>query len=320
MYLPALDQIVLDPAAQKFVDEVEAQGGPPIYTLTVEKARGVLEQVQASPGFLPGVEEEPLDLPGGPGGMVLRPRGAVQGKLPAIVYFHGGGWVLGSDATHSHLLRTLCVTSGCAVVYVNYSRAPEARYPIALEECFSVLQHLTLGGGKHRIDSARLAVAGDSAGGNLATVTALLAHVRGLQMPRAQVLFYPVTSAGMDSASYEQFSEGPWLTRKAMQWFWDLYLAADGPRKSFEVSPLFALDSDLEALPETMLITAEADVLRDEGESYAKRLLAAGVPVTAMRYPGMIHDFVMLNALADAPAAKHAIQSAADFLRKALTR
>lgn len=311
----------LYPEAQGFLDALAAQGGPQIYELSPTDARGVLSGAQAGP-----VEKLPVDIddrtiPGGPDGAVsiriLKPEGAV-GTLPAIVYAHGGGWVLGDKETHDRLVRELAVGANAAVVFVNYTPSPEAQYPIALEQVYATAKWLTTNGAEVGIDGSRLAIAGDSAGGCLAAATTLLAKERGEVQFAYQVLFYPVTDANFETSSYEQFESGFFLSREAMKWFWNQYAPDEATRAEPTASPLQASVEQLQGLPPTLVITGEADVLREEGEAYARKLTAAGVPTTALRYIGIIHDFVMLNVVTETPAARGAIAQAVVALKKAL--
>jgi len=234
------------------------------------------------------------------------------------MYFHGGGWVLGDRDTHDRLTREIAVGANAAVVFVDYDRSPEARYPVAIEQAYAATQYVADNGGSLRLDPLRLAVAGDSVGGNMAAAVTLMAKERQGPKIAFQVLLYPVTSADFDTPSYTQFAEGPWLTKRAMEWFWEAYLPDPATRKEPTATPLNASLDQLESLPEALVIVDENDVLRDEGEAYARQLSDAGVRVTSVRYNGTIHDFVMLNALADTPATRGAIAQAVSALRGAL--
>jgi acetyl esterase len=203
-------------------------------------------------------------------------------------------------------------------VFVDYDHSPEARYPIAIEQAYATACYVVDHSADLRIDPLRLAVAGDSVGGNMAAALTLMARQRRGPKIAFQVLFYPVTDADFDTASYTRFADGPWLTRRAMQWFWDAYLPDLAARKQPTATPLNASLEELAGLPEALVVIDENDVLRDEGEAYARRLSDAGVRVTSTRYNGTIHDFVMLNALADTPAARGAIAQAVGALRGAL--
>jgi acetyl esterase len=216
------------------------------------------------------------------------------------------------------LVRDLAYLSGAAFVFVNYPRSPDARFPVALEQAYAVAAWLARHGAQLGLDGSRMAIAGDSVGGDMATAVTLLAKERGAPAFRYQALFYPVADGAMDTVSYDQFAEGPWLTRKAMAWFWDAYLPDKTARLAPTASPLQAPLAMLAGLPPALVITAEADVLRDEGEAYARRLREAGVDVLAVRYEGVFHDFMMLNDLAETNAARSAIAQAAQTLRSAL--
>ncbi|MFF7080975.1 alpha/beta hydrolase [Streptomyces lavendulae] len=311
---------VLEGAAQAFAD---ATAKPPfLYEIPVAEGRKAVDGVQSGEGVaLPPVDDEWTVVPGGPTGEVrtriVRPRGAT-GTLPVILYIHGAGWVFGDAHTHDRLVRELAVGAHAAVVFPEYDRSPEARYPVAVEQSYAVARWITAEGAAHDLDPARIAVAGDSVGGNMSAALTLMAKERGDVRLLAQVLFYPVTDASFDSASYEDFAEGYFLRRDAMRWFWDQYTTDETERAQVTASPLRATTEQLTGLPPALVITAEADVLRDEGEAYAARLREAGVPVTALRALGTIHDFVMLDALRDTRAARLALRLATDTLREAL--
>lgn len=245
------------------------------------------------------------------------PRGAT-GPLPVILYIHGAGWVFGNAHTHDRLVRELAVGTRAAVVFPEYDLSPEARYPVAIEQNYSVAQWVAREGHHKDLDGTRIAVAGDSVGGNMSAALTLMAKQRGDVTLVQQVLFYPVTDASFDTDSYHRFGEGYFLRRDAMKWFWDQYTTDEAERAQITASPLRASTEQLTGLPPALVITAEADVLCDEGEAYAAKLRAAGVPVTALRVQGVIHDFVMLNALRETRAADLAIGLATDTLRKAL--
>ncbi|WP_280254883.1 alpha/beta hydrolase [Nocardia wallacei] len=311
--------ISLEQAAQEFVD---ATSQPPfLYQLPPEEGRKAVDSVQDSPIFKPEIDEEWITVEGGPTGSVrvriVRPRGATE-TLPVILYTHGAGWVFGDAHTHDRLVRDLAVGVHAAVVFPEYDRSPDVRYPVANEQSYRVAQWITTHGADKRLDPARLAVAGDSVGGNMAIALTLMAKERGDVSFRQQVLFYPVTDAGFDTESYHRFATGYFLTREGMQWFWDQYTTSAADRAQITASPLRATTEQLAGLPPAVVITAEADVLRDEGEAFAGKLRAAGVPVTQTRYGGIIHDFVMVNSMHDTQAAKAAVAQAVAALRAAL--
>ena len=312
-------QPVLEPAAAAFA---EATAKPPyLFDLGPVEGRTAVDEVQAGEIAKPEVDEEWISVTGGPTGSVrariVRPKGAT-GTLPVILYIHGAGWVFGNAHTHDRLVRELAVGARAAVVFPEYDLSPEARYPVAIEQSYAVAQWVVREGAAKGLDGARLAVAGDSVGGNMSAALTLMAKERGDVPLVQQVLFYPVTDASFDTGSYEQFATGYFLRRDGMQWFWDQYTTDETERAQITASPLRATTDQLTGLPPALVITGEADVLRDEGEAYANKLREADVPVTAVRFQGIIHDFVMLNALRETHAAEAAITLAINTLRKAL--
>ena len=317
---PTVTPVVLEPAAQAFAD---ATASPPyLFDLGPAEGRKTVDQVQSSEIEKPDVDLEDTTVPGGPSGEVsiriLRPKGA-GGQLPVIVYTHGAGWVFGNAHTHDRLIRELVAGTGAAVVFTNYSLSPEAHYPTAIEEIYAVLEWVAQHGSEKNPDGSRIAVAGDSVGGNMTAAITLMDKQRSGPKLAAQALFYPVTDASFDTDSYHQFAEGYFLRRDGMQWFWDQYTTDEHDRAEITASPLRASTQDLTGLPKALVITGEADVLRDEGEAYGRKLREAGVDVTATRYEGIIHDFVMLNALRGTNAAGAAIAQAIAYLQDALT-
>lgn len=313
--------VILEPAAQALADALAFSAGPPIYTLDPVSARAVLDQAQASDIAMAPAEIQEHTIPGGPSGTisltVVKPIDH-NGSLPAVVYTHGGGWVLGNFSTHERLVRDLANQTGAAYVFVNYPPSPEASYSVAVEEVYATLKWVSEFGAEVGIDGSRVAVAGDSVGGNMTAAVTLLAKERGGPVIRYQALLYPVTDADFDTNSYHQFAEGPWLTRNAMKWFWDAYAPDASARTMATASPLQASLEQLRGLPPALVITDEADVLRDEGEAYGRKLRQAGVDVTAVRYEGVFHDFMMLNALAETNASREATAQTARLLKAAL--
>ncbi|MEU5795719.1 alpha/beta hydrolase [Streptomyces sp. NPDC047813] len=310
---------VLEPAAAAFA---EATANPPyLFDLGPVEGRKAVDEVQSGESAKPAVDEEWVNVQGGPTGSVrarvVRPAGAT-GTLPVIVYIHGAGWVFGNAHTHDRLVRELAVGARAAVVFPEYDLSPEARYPVAIEQNYAVAQWVVGEGAERGLDATRIAVAGDSVGGNMSAALTLMAKERGDVPLLQQVLFYPVTDASFDTPSYHEFAEGYFLRRDAMRWFWDQYTTDEKQRAEITASPLRATLEQLTGLPPALVVTGEADVLRDEGEAYAARLRAAGVPVTAVRYQGIIHDFVMLDALRATHAAEAAIAQAVAVLRTAL--
>ena len=300
----------LDAVTRNFVDAVTAAGGPPIYTLSPEAARKVLSGAQAGPVARQPAAIQDLSLPTGPLGSVnvriVRPEG-VSAPLPVVMYFHGGGWMLGGKDTHDRLIREIAVGAHAAVVFVDYRNTPEVKYPVPNEEAYAATKYVAENAGALNVDASRLAVAGDSAGGNMAAAVTLLAKQRGGPQIGHQVLFYPVTDDISQNASYAAYGNGPWLTTNAMHFFLDAHYPA-AVRNDALAFPLKASVEQLKGLPSATVIVAENDLLRDEGEAYARKLGQAGVSVTSTRYNGAIHDFVMLNGLADSPAPRSAIR------------
>jgi acetyl esterase len=311
------NRIQLEPEAQAFA-EAEALS-PWLFTLGPEQGRLALDEAQSGSVSQHPVDIEDLTITDGPRVQlalrILRPQNA-RTPLPVIVYIHGAEWVFGSTQTHDRLVRELAVGAGAAVVFPVYRLCPEVSYPTALEECYMAARWVARRGQEHGLDAQRLGVAGDSVGGNMAAAVTLLSRERGGPDIRLQLLFYPVTDAAFDTASYHQFAEGYHLRRDAMMWFWDQYTRHPGERNEITASPLRASTQQLQGLPAALIITAEADVLRDEGEAYANKLRQAGVRVMAARFGGTIHDFVMLNALAHTAAARGAIALATAWLRE----
>ncbi|WP_079102394.1 alpha/beta hydrolase [Streptomyces sp. TP-A0356] len=314
-------QVSLEPGAQAFLDKLAEADGPPIQNQTPAAARQSLLNLQAA---YP-VAKLPADIttrtiPGGPTGSVsiriVRPHG-VSGRLPAVMYFHGGGWVLGDASTHDRLVRQIAHGAKAAVIFVNYTPSPEAKYPVANEQAYAATQWVARHGGEINVDGSRLAVAGDSVGGNMTAAVTLMAKQRGGPKLAQQVLFYPVTDASFTTPSFRRFANGCWLTAAGTKWFWSQYAPDSGVRTQPTASPLRATTTQLRGLPKALLIT-DSDVLHDEGRQYADKLRAAGVPVTYVNYPHMIHDFVMLNGLAGTQAAKSAVTQATAALRQAL--
>lgn len=317
------EQIRNRPVLEQAAAELAAASAKPpfLYQLPVDEGRKALDEAQDGAVAKPEIDEEWVTVEGGPTGSVrvriVRPAGH-EGPLPVVLYIHGAGWVFGDAHTHDRLVRELAVGVRAAVVFPEYDRSPEVRYPVAIEQNYLVAQWVVNQGADRGLDGSRLAVAGDSVGGNMSAALTLMAKERGDVSPAAQVLFYPVTDASFDTDSYHQFAEGYFLRREGMKWFWDQYTTSEEDRAQITASPLRATTEQLTGLPRAVVITAEADVLRDEGEAYANKLREAGVPVTAVRVQGVVHDFVMLDGLRGTEGAEAAITLAVDALRKAL--
>jgi acetyl esterase len=313
-----MSQHFLETEAQDFAD---ATAKPPFLSeLGPEGARKVLDDVQAAPIEKLAVADKWISVPAEVGDVrvrVVKPVDAV-GTLPTILYMHGGGWVLGNAGTHDRLVRELAVGVNAAVVFVEYDRSPEAHYPVAIEQGYATAQWIIRQGSAEGLDATRLAVAGDSVGGNMTTVLAILAKQRADVTFVHQSMYYPATDAGQDTDSYHEFADGPFLTAKSMAWFWDSYLPDEAKRADITASPMRASLDQLAGLPEALVIVDENDVLRDEGEAYGRKLTEAGVRTTCIRYNNTHHDFMMLNPLRPTAAATGAIEQAIHVLRKAL--
>ncbi|WP_055477264.1 alpha/beta hydrolase [Gordonia sp. HS-NH1] len=318
--LPTPINPVLEPEAKQLCEQTDPH--PRIYEVAPEEGRKILSDLQSGEGVeRPEVDEEWVDVDAGEWGTVrtriIRPKGAA-GPLPVVFYIHGAGWVFGDEHTHDRLFRELTVGAGAAGVFPVYDRAPEKGYPTQVEQNYAVGRWVLDHGSEHGLDTSRIAVTGESVGGCMSAVFALMNKDRGGIDLKAQVLLYPVTNAGFDTPSYLQFAEGYYLTRDGMQWFWDAYTTDPGQRAEKYASPLQASLEDLTGLPPTLVITDEADVLRDEGEQYANKLREAGVDVTSVRIAGMVHDFLLLDSLRYTKGANVARHLAIDALRTAL--
>ncbi|QSQ22727.1 alpha/beta hydrolase [Pyxidicoccus parkwayensis] len=315
----------VEPETRRFLEQANAAGGKPLWELSPRDARKVLIDLQSGEE----VEKLPADiedrtLPGGPENKgvsvrIVRPKGRTD-ALPVIMHFHGGGWVLGDKNTHDRLVRELAHGAQAAVVFVNYTPAPDAQYPTQIEEAYAATKWIAENGKSLNLDTSKFVVLGDSVGGNMAAAVTMMARDRGGPRIDYQLLFYPVTDANFDTGSYKEFATGHWLARDAMKWFWDNYLPDKAKRAEPYASPLRASNEQLKGLPPAHVMVGENDVLRDEVEAYAHKLAQAGVPVTATRYLGTIHDFVLLNPITDTPAPRGALRQAIDVLRKVFGR
>jgi acetyl esterase len=297
-----------------FLRQLNSGDGPPLETMTPADARKVLEGAQSNVTTAKAdaeVSEKRIEA----GGLsillyIVRPAG-VEGTLPGFMFFHGGGWVLGDFATHERFVRDLVADSGAVAIFVEYTRSPEAKYPVALNECYAATQWVAEHGAEIQVDGERLAIVGNSVGGNLTAAVALKAKAEGGPELRLQVLFWPVTDANFETASYRQFQQGYFLTRPMMIWMWDNYTRDPEQRAEITASPLRATKEQLAGLPPALVQTAEC-------EAYARKLNEAGVPVVASRKLGMIHDYGLLNPLAEIPAVKDALHEASEALKKHL--
>lgn len=312
---------IVEHNTQAFLDALNASTGKPLEKLSPKDARAVLVGAQAGVKLtLPkaDVSEKTIKVDGQSISLtIVRPAG-VKGELPVFMFFHGGGWVLGDFPTHERLVRDLVAGSGAVAVFVNYTPSPEAHYPVAINQAYAATKWVAEHGKQINVDGKRLAVVGNSVGGNMAAVVALMAKDKGTPAIRFQALLWPVTDASFETASYNQFAEGHFLSKNMMKWFWDNYTTDAGQRGEIYASPLRASTAQLKGLPPALVQTAEADVLRDEGEAYARKLDAAGVPVTAVRYNGMIHDYGLLNVVSQVPAVRSAMLQVSEELKQHL--
>jgi acetyl esterase len=304
----------LDPQARAMIDRTAALNLPPVSQMTPTEARAsVRQRSEALPREdVASVRDHSVSVQNGAIGVrVFTPHGV--GTKPALVYFHGGGWVTGDVETHEGICRTLANAAGCVVASVDYRCAPEFAFPTAAEDAYAATRWVAERAGELGVDPGRLAVCGDSAGGNLAAVVPLMARDRGGPALAFQVLVYPVTDCDFARPSYTENAEGYLLTTESMRFYWDQYVPRAADRLHPYVSPIRA--ASLAGLPPALVITAEYDPLRDEGEAYAQALAAAGVPVAHTRYPGMIHAFFRFTNVLD--AARAAVAETVAALQKA---
>lgn len=296
-------------------------GGVGLETLTPLEARQVLVDAQAAVEVdLSGIDEseKTITADGYPITLnIVRPAG-VQGILPVFIFIHGGGWVLGDYPTHKRMVRDLVVLSGFAGVFVNYTRTPDAQYPQAINEIYAATKWVAEHGEEIGVDGKNLAVVGNSVGGNMTTVTALKAKEKGEPHIKLQILMWPIVDADFETNSYHQFGDQRFLTVPTMKWMYDMYIADPEKRKDIHASPLQATLEQLKGLPPALIVVAESDILHDEGTAYGRKLNEAGVEVTTVQYNGMIHDFGLLNGLAELPETRSLFVQAAAQLKKHL--
>jgi len=311
----------LDPQVIEFLKALNT-GGPGLETLPPVEARQVLVNAQASAQVdLSGVDvtEKTIEQDGYTVPLhIVRPIGTADTVLPVFIFIHGGGWVLGDFPTHQRMVRDLVVLSGFAAVFVNYTPSPDAQYPQAINEIYAATKWVAAHGAEINVDGQNLAVVGNSVGGNMTAVTTLLAKQNGGPHIKLQILLWPVTNAQFDTESYQLYGADRFLTAPLMKWMFDNYTTDPEQRKEITLSPLQANLEQLQGLPPALIQVAENDILRDEGEAYGRKLSEAGVPATTIRYNGMIHDFGLLNALANVPTVKSLFVHAAAELKKYL--
>lgn len=306
---------------REFLKALNSGTGKPIEELSPVNARAVLVNAQKSVTVdYSGIDESERSITQDGQTVkihITKPSGAGT-NAPCFIYIHGGGWVLGDYPTHRRIVRDLVVESGAVAIFPDYTPSPEAKYPTAINQIYAVAKWVAEHGSELGVNGRNMAVVGNSVGGNMTAAVTLMAREKNGPVFKLQVLLWPVADANFETASYKELAEGRFLTRKMMIWFWDNYLPDLNKRKEIFASPLQASVEQLKDLPPALIQTAENDVLRDEGEAYARKLDEAGVPVTLTRYNGLIHDYGLLNAIADVPAVKVALFQAAATIKKSL--
>jgi acetyl esterase len=319
--LEVADDPRLSREVKAFLALLNSGDAPPLETLPPLEARQVLVNAQTTVKVdLSGIDESEKTIIADGYSIALnivRPEG-VKGTLPVFMFIHGGGWVLGDYPTHQRMVRDLVVLSGFAAVFVNYTRTPDAQYPQAINEIYAATKWVAEHGEEIDVDGKNLAIVGNSVGGNMTTVTALMAKAKGSPQIKLQILMWPIVDADFETESYRQFGKKRFLTNSLMKWMYDLYTTDPKQRKEIYASPLQATIEQLKGLPPALIQVAESDILRDEGEAYGRKLDEAGVTVTIVRYNGMIHDFGLLNGLAELPATRSLFVQAAAELKKYL--
>ncbi|KJH60163.1 alpha/beta hydrolase [Pantoea agglomerans] len=302
-----------------FLKALNSGSGKPIEQLSVKDARAVLTGAQKGAELPPAqISQKIITVQGKPLALTIVKPEHASSTLPVFMFFHGGGWVLGDFPTHERLVRDMVNASGAAAVFVNYQPSPEAHFPVAITQAYEATKWVAEHGAEIGVDGKRLALVGNSVGGNMVAAVALQAKQFKTPAIRYDVMLWPVTDARFDTASYDQFADGHFLTKNMMKWFWDNYTVSEKDRNNILASPLRATTEQLKGLPPTLIQTAELDVLRDEGEAFGRKLDAAAVPVTVTRYNGMIHDYGLLNALSQEPTVRTAINQAGEELRSHL--
>lgn len=314
-----------DPSISKdtraFLTELNSGDGPPLEELAPTDARQVLVDAQNSVSYnYNDIEESEKTITQDDQTItihIVKPKGA-KDKLPAFMFFHGGGWVLGDYPTHKRLVRDLVVKSGAVAIFPDYTPTPDAQFPVAINQAYAATKWVSENGDTIGVDGTRLAVAGNSVGGNMSTVVALMAKDKNGPKIAFQLLLWPLVDSDMSRPSYTKYAEGRFLTTATMKWMWDMYIPNPKDRKHRYVSPFNATEEELKDLPPALIQIAENDILHDEAVAYGRKLDQAGVPTTVTVYKGFIHDFGMLNPLSDIPGVQVAITQAAALLREAL--
>lgn len=306
-----------------FLKALNGSGGPPLESLSAKDARQVLVNAQNSVSYdFSDIEESERNITQDGQTITIhiaKPKGAKPG-LPVFMFFHGGGWVLGDYPTHRRLVRDLVARTGAVAVFPDYTPTPDAQFPVAINQAYAATKWVAENGKSIGVDGSRLAVAGNSVGGNMSTVVALMAKEKNGPKLAFQLLLWPLVDADMTRPSYEKFAQGRFLTTPTMKWMWDMYIPNPADRKQKYVSPINASLEELKGLPPALIQVAENDILFDEGVAYGRKLDEAGVPTTVTVYNGMIHDYGMLNPLSHIPGVQEALTQASSLLREALFR
>ena len=306
---------------REFLKALNSGSGKPMETMTPAEARKVLVDAQASVRLdLPAcdIEAKTITQDGLKVSLtVVRPAGS-KATLPGFIFVHGGGWVLGDFPTHERFVRDLVADSGFTAVFVNYTPSPEAHYPMAIDQIYAATKWVATHGGEIKVDGKRLAIVGNSVGGNMTAAVALMSLHKGGPELKCQIMLWPVTDANFETESYHEYADGYFLSRAMMMWFWDAYAPNPARRREIYASPLQATTEQLKGLPPALIQVAGNDVLRDEGLAYARKLDAAGVDVTSVRYENLIHDYGLLNAISQVPAVRDALHQTAEMLKKHL--
>jgi len=316
----AATDVRIDPQVRSFLAEINRDSSP-FWELPQPKPQEILTALQnQTPVDMSGVTtvEKTITQDGRNAKLYIMTPQNVSGKPGVLLFIHGGVWIVGNFQNHQRLLRDLVVGSGQVGVFVEYTPLPAAKYPTQLEESYAALKWVAAHASEFGADGRRIAIAGNSVGGNMTAALTLMAKDKDGPKIALQVLFIPATDASVDTDSYHEFGTGRFLARAFMKYGWALYAPDEKKRNSPYVSPLRASNEELKGLPPALVITAENDPLRDEGEAYARKLKEAGVSVAATRYNGMIHDFVLLNAIHEVPGVQAALRQANDAIRKAL--
>ena len=308
--------IIMDPIAARFVSKAEQ--GPPLQTLAPQKAMENLNKLQSGYQIPSSVQTERKILSVGPTGQTtvkIFKRKGLPPSAPAVVYIHGGGFVMGSVITHARLASELALCLSAVIIFVEYTLAPQGKFPLAHNQSYAVLKYVYENPHEFNIDKERISIGGDSVGGSIAAVCTIWAKRRRGPHIESQILFYPAVNLDAEALDYGDLEYGPWLSKANLNWAWSKYLSDSKNLKAVDISPVYATPKQLQGLPKALIITGDCDPLHKSGEEYAKKLMVAGVDVTATRYFGITHDFMMLNALKDTPAAKGALAEACAFFK-----